>query len=163
MSSKNTGTSPLMVVAQVDDASGFAIAPAAAATPEVIAHATLFPAVITDSSGCLTWDGTTGTLTLAKLAGRGVYEVSLIAGDTVGPNSGSHDIEIHLNNVNAGIVAREQEAAAAARSAVGVAMAYVSLDGVGDTVRPFLRVSTNADSVTIRQLIFKAVKVAEVV
>lgn len=164
---KNTGGDHVVFLASASDATGFAIAPAAAATPEVVKSATLLLEDENTSGGGLTYSTSTGKVSVATPAGIGKYLCRITAGDTVGQNGKYHTLQAYAVEGGEAVAAvgskvKKEEPATAVRSAVGSVECIVNLSAVGDTVEPRLGVETNADSITIHDFTFSLVKIGEV-
>ena len=163
----NTGGTPIVLVAKINDASGATVTVAAAATPQAILEATLFLQDTNTSNGGLTFSGTTGKVTVATVAGLGKYEVLAIAGDAIGTNAAVLDIEIVAVSGGAaaaqkGAAAHKVEPATATRVGLTPAYAIVDLSDVGDTVEAQLRVGTNGHACVFRDFSLVLRKIGEV-
>ena len=155
LSGLNTGGTPVVLVAKINDGTGATVTVAAAATPQAILSETLFLEDTNTSGGGLTWDPATGVATVASPVGVGKYEVFARAGDLIGTNSAVMDLEIMAVEGGAaiaqkGIGARKTELASAARNGVAPAYAVVDLSAEGDTVQCNLRVGTNGHAGVFR-------------
>jgi hypothetical protein len=161
----NTGGNHIALHVQCSDGTGFAIAPAAAATPEAIANA-LFAVDNNNTNGAITFATGTGKATVATQAGIGKYAVIAGVGDSIGQNGKYHTIQVYASEGGAaaaavGPKAKKEEPATAVRSNVGTVVAFVDLSAVGDTVELRLGVETNADSVTIHDAFMTLVKIGQ--
>lgn len=155
LSGFNTGGTPVVLVAKINDGTGATVTVAAAATPQAILDATLFVEDTNTSAGGLTFDGSTGVVTVASPVGFGKYEVFAMSGDLIGTNSSVLDLEIMAIEGGAaiaqkGIGARKTELSTAARNGVAPAYAVVNLSAEGDSVQCNLRVGTNGHAGTFR-------------
>ena len=162
----NSGGEHIAFFASCNDGTGFAIAPAAAATPEVIEDALLVE-VENTSGGGLTFDVATGKVTVATAAGIGKYLAEASIGDCVGQNGKFSTVQIYAKEAGVtaaatGSRAKKEEPSTAVRSALGASKAIVNLSAVGDTVEMRLGVETNADSVTIHSAHLSLLKIGEV-
>ena len=160
----NTGGTPLMLVAGINDGTGETITVAAAATPQAVLSATLYTAVLDNTGGVITFDGTTGVATLAKDVGIGSYEVEAIVGDGIATNSAVIDVEIWASiggasKAQIGRGSRKTELATASRMSMGPAYAVWSPTAVGDTVEARVRVGTNGHALTLRDFTLKIKRV----
>lgn len=161
----NTGGTPLCLVAAINDASGATVTVAAAATPQAILHASLLTAVLDNTGGLLTFDGTTGVVTVAKTLGVGSYEVMAIVGDGIATNSAVIDIEIWASiggaaKAQIGRGARKTELSTAARNGIAPAYAIWSPTAASDTVEARVRVGTDGHALTIRDFSLVVRKIA---
>jgi hypothetical protein len=161
----NTGGKPLMLVAGINDGSGATITVAAAATPQAILHASLYTAVLDQTGGLITFDGTTGVATVANENAIGSYEVEAIVGDGIATNSAVIDIEIWASiggaaKAQIGRGARKTELATAARNGIAPAYAVWSPTAVSDTVEARVRVGTDGHALTIRDFTLRIKRVA---
>lgn len=145
---------------KVSDASGFATTVAAAGTPVAVTHATLITAQGEDGSNCITDTATSGRFTVAA-CGVGKVLLRVCLNDVTGVNSATWTAGIY--RTRAAVVTaqspiiRETEGAAAARDSEGCAENVV-LTAEGDTYDVRVDSGTNADTVTIRQMSFLALK-----
>jgi len=160
----NTGGNHVALLVKASDATGFAIAPAAAATPEAIKD-TKFASDVNNTGGALTFDASTGLVTVATPAGIGKYAVIAGVGDSVGQNAKFHTIQVYAKQGGVaaaaiGPKAKKEEPATAVRSNVGMVVAFADLSATGDTVEVRLGVETNADSITIHDAFMALVKIA---
>lgn len=151
----NTGGTPLALVAQINDGTGETITVTAAATPQAILSATLYTAAKNNTAGGLTFDGTTGVVTVAKDFAIGDYEVVALVGDGIATNSAVVDIEIWAAvggaaKAQIGVGSRKTELSTASRMGMPPAYAVFSPTAVGDTVEARVRVGTNGHALTIR-------------
>ena len=151
----NTGGTPLMLVASINDGTGETITVAAAATPQAVLSATLYTATYNATGGLLTFVGTTGVCAVANANALGAYEVEAIVGDGIGTNSAVIDVEIWASiggaaKAQIGRGARKTELASASRMSMGPAHAIWSPTAVGDTVECQIRVGTNGHALVIR-------------
>ena len=163
----NTGGTPIVLVAKINDGSGATVTVAAAATPQAILEATLFVQDTNTSNGGLTFSGTTGKVTCATVAGFGKYAVSAIVGDVIGTNSAILDVEIVAVSGGAGaaqkgIGSHKVELATAARIGMATAFAIVDLSALSDTVEVQLRVGTNGHAAVFRDFALVMQKIGEV-
>lgn len=161
----NTGGKPLALVAQINDGTGETITVAAAATPQAVLSATLYTAAKNNTNGALTFDGTTGVVTVALPAGIGEYEVMAIVGDGIGTNSSVIDIEIWASiggaaKAQIGAGSRKTELSTASRMAIPAAYAVWAPTAVADTVEARVRVGTNGHALTIRDFSLIVRKIA---
>jgi hypothetical protein len=151
----NTGGTPLMLVAGINDGTGETITVAASATPQAVLSATLYTAQINQTGGLLTFAGTTGVVAVAGAVGIGSYEVLAIVGDGIGTNSAVIDIEIWASiggaaKAQIGQGSRKTELATASRMAIPAAYAIWSPTAIADTVEARVRVGTNGHALVIR-------------
>ena len=151
----NTGGKPLALVAQINDGTGETITVAAAATPQAVLSASLYTAVKDNTAGLLTFDGTTGVVTVAKDMGVGEYEVAAIVGDGIATNSAVVDVEIWASiggaaKAQIGSGSRKTELSSASRMSMAPAFAVWAPTAVGDTVEARVRVGTNGHALTLR-------------
>jgi hypothetical protein len=148
----NASGNQSLFMAQINDANGAAITVAASATPGVVLDP-LFTEVVNNTGPTgkkgLTFAVGTGLVTCAESWAAGKYLVTAVAGNAVGGNAANYAVGVYVGSTLQGIEARKVEPAAAVQSAVGPAVAVVTL-AVGDTVSARLRVGTNADVVTLR-------------
>jgi hypothetical protein len=161
----NTGGTPLMLVAAINDGTGETITVAAAATPQAVLSATLFTAVYNATGGLLTFTGTTGVVAVANANAIGSYEVDAIVGDGIATNSAVVDIEIWASiggaaKAQIGTGARHTELATATRNSMAPACAIWSPTAVADTVEARVRVGTNGHALVIRDFTLKIKRVA---
>jgi hypothetical protein len=161
----NTGGTPLLLAAKINDGTGETITVAAAATPQPILSATLFNADVDNTGGLLTFDGTTGVVTVADAKAIGSYEVQAVVGDGQATNSAVVDVEIWASiggaaKAQIGIGARKTELSSASRMSMGPAMAVWSPTAVGDTVEARVRVGTNGHALIIRDFLLVARRIA---
>lgn len=161
----NSGGKPILLVAGINDGTGETITVAASATPQAVLSATLFTADKNNTNGALTFDGTTGVITVATANGIGEYEVDAVVGDGVGTNSAVIDIEIWASiggaaKAQIGRGSRKTELASASRMAIPAAKAVFAPTAVGDTVEARVRVGTNGHALTIRDFTLSVRKVA---
>jgi len=162
----NGGGSQAAMHIKCDDASGFSTTVTAAATPQVLKNA-LFAQSVDNTLGGLTFDVATGVVTVAKHQGKGRYAVYGTVGDSIGVNAKRHSIQIFAKEAGVtaaakGAAAVKTEPAAAARGAVGTAIAIVDLSAVSDTVEIRLGVETDGNAVTVRQASLLLIKIGEV-
>lgn len=162
----NSGGNAVALTVQVADASGFALTVAAAATPQVVKD-TLFATAKDNTNGGLTFDATTGVVTVAKHHGKGRYRVRATPGNTVGVNAKFHTLQIFAKEGGVaaaakGIKARKVEPATAVQSSFGACEAIVDLSALSDTVEVRLGVETDGNAVTIRDLSLHVEKIGEV-
>ena len=165
LSGLNTGGKPLMLVAAINDGTGETITVAAAATPQAVKSATLLTAVLDQTGGLLTFDGTTGVVTLADAMGIGSYEVEAIVGDGIGTNAAVLDIEIWAVEDGAAVAqigqgARKTEPSTAKRDGIAPAYAIWSPAAVDDTVEVRVEVGTNGHAIVIRDFTLKIKRIA---
>lgn len=161
----NDGGNHISLEIKCSDATGFAIAPAAAGTAEVIKNALLAVDDNNTSSG-LTYSTSTGKVTAAQ-GGLGKYLVTASIGDSIGVNAKFHTLQLFASEAGAAVAAvgskvKKIEPATAVRGNVGTVQAIVNLSAVGDTVEPRLDVETSANSITIREMFFTLIKIGEV-
>jgi hypothetical protein len=151
----NTGGTPLMLVAGINDGTGETITVAAAATPQAILSATLYTATYNATGGLLTFTGSTGVVAVANSNALGAYEVLGIVGDGIATNSAVVDIELWASiggaaKAQIGQGSRKTELASASRMAIPAAYAVWAPTAVGDTVEARVRVGTNGHALVIR-------------
>jgi len=163
----NSGGNIAALLVSASDATGFAIAPAAAATPEVIKSTTLLTSDDNNTNGGITFAASTGVATVATTAGIGKYLVLASVGDCVGQNGKFSTVQVYAKEAGVtaaavGAKAKKEEPSTAVRSALGTAVAVVNLSAIGDTVEMRLGVETNADSVTIHDASLCLIKIGEV-
>ena len=165
LAAQNTGGTPLMLVAAINDGTGETITVAAAATPQAVLSATLYTAVLDNTGGVITFVGTTGVATLAKASGIGSYEVEAIVGDGIATNSAVVDIEIWASiggaaKAQIGRGARKTELATAARNGIAPAYAVWAPTAISDTVECQVRVGTNGHAIVIRDFTLRVKRIA---
>jgi hypothetical protein len=156
----NTGGNHPLLLAQINDGSGATVTVAAAATPGIILHASLYTAAVNTTSGGIVFDGTAGTATVAKVNGAGKYIVEGIAGNAIGQNAGAFEIEIHKNGTIVGTAGRRVEPAAAVQAGVAPALAVIDLV-VDDVVTAKIRVGTNGDAIVLRDFSLLMTKISD--
>ena len=165
LSGLNTGGTPLMLVAAINDGTGETITVAAAATPQAVLSATLFTAVLDQTGGLLTFDGTTGVAAVANGNALGSYEVEAVVGDGIATNSAVVDVEIWASiggaaKAQIGRGSRKTELGTASRMSMGPAYAVWSPTAVADTVEARIRVGTNGHAIVIRDFTLKIKRIA---
>lgn len=162
----NGGGSQASFFVKCDDATGFSTTVTAAATPQVVKNA-LFAQSVDNTNGGLTFDVTTGVVTVAKHQGKGRYAVYGSVGNSAGVNAKRHFIQVYAKEAGVtaaakGSHAAKTEPATAVQGAVGTALAIVDLSAISDTVELRIGVETDGNAVTIRQASLLLVKIGEV-
>ena len=146
------------ISAKLSDGTGISTTVALAATPQALLG-TLFAQEKNWSGGLLSWTPATGRAALVGAQGKGRYRAICSVSDVIGPNNADLGMFIAVNGVRVSNNVKSLQAATAARSNMGVAIAEFDLDDVGDFVDVRLSVGANAQAVVVRDAFFSLQKV----